>query len=359
MLKNYVKIAWRNLRKNKIFSLINILGLSVGIAFTLLIGAYVWGEMQVNSQLKDVDNQYIIQSKWKDPNMGFEIASAAELPKALKENYPGMVANYYRFDGMTTNVSKGDMHFRESIQVGDSMLLTMYGFKLLHGHANTALNDPFSVVITGRMALKYFGRTDVVGQVLNIENFSGGKHNFTISGVLDKIPKNSVTSLNASNISDFFFNQDATNYFKRNLSGWQNTFIVDYVELQKGASPKSVEAAMVALLHKNASEQISKNLTPYLVPLKGYNMIAEGGVVKKNDPHAIVHRYVHSAYGDHQFREYLCWPRFGPDEGDGDTQSDGWFAQTTHLAVFSRGNLDRNDSNGGGIVDILTCKAMF
>jgi putative ABC transport system permease protein len=105
--------------------------------------------------------------------------------------------------------------------------------------------------------------------------------NFTISGVLDKIPKNSVTSLNASNISDFFFNQDATNYFKRNLSGWQNTFIVDYVELQKGASPKSVEAAMVALLHKNASEQISKNLTPYLVPLKGYNMIAEGGVVKK------------------------------------------------------------------------------
>ena len=281
MLKSYFKIAWRNIWRNKAFSVINIFGLAVGIAFALLIAAYVWGELQVNHQLKDADNQYIIQSKWKDPNMGFELASVAELPKALKENYPGLVANYYHFDGMTTNVSKGDMHFRESIQVGDSTMLSMYGFKLLYGNTNTALNDPFSVVITGHMALKYFGRMDVVGQMLNIENFSGEKHDFTISGVLDEIPKNSVTTLNSSNISDFFFNADAAKYFKRNLSGWANTYIVDYVELQKGVNPKSVESAMAVLLHKNAPAEISKNLTPYLVALKDYNLIAEGGVVKK------------------------------------------------------------------------------
>jgi len=281
MLKSYFKIAWRNLWRNKVFSIINIFGLSIGIAFSLLIGAYVWGELQVNHQLRDADNQYIIQSKWKDPNMGFELASAAELPKALKENYPGLVANYYRFDGMTTNVSKGDMHFRESIQLGDSTMLSMYGFKLLQGNAKTALNDPFSVVITGKMALKYFGRTDVVGQLLNFENFSGDKHDFTVSGVLDEVPENTVTTLNSSNISTFFFNQGAAKYFKRNLSGWQNTYIVDYIELQKNANPNAVEAAMVSLLHKNASEQISKNLTTYLVPLKEYNMVTEGGIVKK------------------------------------------------------------------------------
>src|SRR3982751_231853 len=133
MLKNYIKIAWRNLWKQKVFSIVNILGLSVGIAFTLLIGAYVWGELRVNHQLKDADNQYIIQSKWKNPNMGYELASVAELPKALKREYPGLVANYYRFDGMTTNVSKGEKHFRESIQVGDSTMLKMYGFRLLQG----------------------------------------------------------------------------------------------------------------------------------------------------------------------------------------------------------------------------------
>jgi putative ABC transport system permease protein len=281
MLKSYIKIAWRNLWKNKAFSIINIFGLSIGIAFSLLIGAYVWGELQVNRQLKDADNQYIIQSKWKDPNMGFEFACAAELPKALKENYPGLVTNYYRFDGMTTNVSGGDKHFRESIQVGDSTLLNMYGFKLLQGNANTALNDPFSVVITSRMAMKYFGRTNVVGQLLNFENFSGDKHDFTVSGVLGDIPKNSVTTLNVHNISDFFFNADAAKYFKRNLTGWANTDIIDYVELKNKANPKVVERAMAVLIHKNASEQISKNLTPYLVALKDYNMIAEGGIVKK------------------------------------------------------------------------------
>jgi putative ABC transport system permease protein len=281
MLKSYIKIAWRNLWRNKAFSIINIFGLSIGIAFSLLIGAYVWGELQVNRQLKDADNQYIILSKWKDPNMGFEIGSSAAMPKALKENYPGLVVNYYRFDGMTTNVSKDDMQFRESIQVGDSTMLNMYGFKLLQGNVKTALNDPFSVVITMKMALKYFGRTDVVGQLLNFENFSGDKHDFTISGVLNEVPKNTVTTLNASNISTFFFNQDAAKYFKRNLTGWDNTYIVDYIELKKGIDPKAVEKAMVTLLHKNAPEQISKNLTPYLVALKDYNLIAEGGIIKK------------------------------------------------------------------------------
>src|ERR1700740_1894032 len=118
MLKNYFKIAWRNLWKNKVFSIINIFGLSVGIAFTLLISAYVWGELQVNHHLKNADNQYIILSKWTDPNMGNEISCIPQLPKTLKEVYPGLVANYYHSDLVTTNVSKDNKHFRESLQLG-------------------------------------------------------------------------------------------------------------------------------------------------------------------------------------------------------------------------------------------------
>ncbi|MEP6724874.1 MAG: ABC transporter permease, partial [Bacteroidota bacterium] len=66
MLKNYFKIAWRNLWKNKVFSAINIAGLSAGIAFALLIGGYVWGELQVNKQLKNEGQQYFLQSEWKN-----------------------------------------------------------------------------------------------------------------------------------------------------------------------------------------------------------------------------------------------------------------------------------------------------
>src|ERR1700712_1336899 len=139
MLQNYFVIAWRNIRKNKVFSLINIFGLSIGIAFTLLIGAYVWGELTVNHELKNADNQYIILSKWKDPNIGNEAGSVPDLTKALKTNYQGLVANYFNAAVAMTNVSRGNKHFREGLLVGDSTLLHMYGFKLLNGDAKTAL----------------------------------------------------------------------------------------------------------------------------------------------------------------------------------------------------------------------------
>ncbi|MDN3549714.1 ABC transporter permease [Mucilaginibacter aquaedulcis] len=281
MLKNYFKLAWRTLWKNKVFSLINIFGLSIGIAFTLLIGAYVWDELRVNHQLKNSENQYILLSKWTDANLGNEIGTIAQLPKALKDNYPHLLANYYHFDAVTTNVSLGDMHFRESLQLGDSTLLKMYGFKLLQGDASTALNDPFSVVLTSAMAKKYFGRTDVVGKTLNFESFGGEKHDFLITGVLDATPRNSVTNLNSNINSGFFFTAASAKFFKRNLEGWNNTNIVNYIELQKGVTAKNLEQPIKELTLKNAPEQISKNVTTRLVALHDYNLIADGGLVKK------------------------------------------------------------------------------
>jgi putative ABC transport system permease protein len=281
MLKNYFKIAWRNLWKNKVFSLINILGLSAGIAFTLLIGAYVWGELQVNHQLKDADNQYIIQSKWKDPNMDDASTSIGQLSIALKENYPGLVANYYNSAPAVTNVSKGDKHFRESLQVGDSTLLNMYGFKLLYGDARTALIEPFSVVITIPTALKYFGKTDVVGQTLNFEDFKGNNHDYAITGVLAEMPRNTIDETGPDSKLSCFFNASTTEFFSRNLTGWGNSYTIDHVELQKGADPKLVEKAMLSLLRKNADDDVVKNLTPYLVPLKTYNLEANNGLVEK------------------------------------------------------------------------------
>jgi putative ABC transport system permease protein len=280
MLHNYFIIAWRNILKNKVFSAINIFGLSIGIAFTLLIGSYVWSELQVNRQLKNVGNQYIILSKWKDPNLGNEIGIIAELPKALKDNYPNLVANYYHADGITTNVSKNNKHFREFLQLGDSTLLKTYGFKLLYGDANTALQEPFAVVATEKMAMKYFGKTDVIGQTLTFENLSGGKHDFTITAVLENMPENTVTSLAGKN--DFFFNIAAARYFNRRLNGWMNAGNIGFVELQKGVNPKAVEKAMRSLMDKNASDKaIKTDLTEYLVKLTDYNLTANNGLIKK------------------------------------------------------------------------------
>ncbi|HEY5465021.1 MAG TPA: ABC transporter permease [Hanamia sp.] len=280
MIKNYFKIAWRNIIKNPFYSSVNIIGLSTGIAFTLLIGAYVWSELQVNTRLKNADRQYIIQSKWKNPNEGYFLATLGPLAKALKENYPNLVANFYRYDGVTSNISTGEKSFRENIQIGDSTIFKMYGFTLMYGNNKTALQNPFSVVITIDKALKYFGKKDVVGQYISIENFSGSKHDFLITGVLDKVSNNSVTNLVDGYPGDFYVSAANLAFFGRNMT-WQNSYIANYIELQKGVSPKDLEQPIAHLITQNASPQVVADLKPELVLLKDFYLDANNGLIKK------------------------------------------------------------------------------
>ena len=213
--------------------------------------------------------------------MGVELTTIGALPKALKEEYPSLVANYYRFDGITSNVSKGDKHFREGLQVCDSTMLDMYGFQLQHGNPNTAFKDPFSVVITEDRAKKYFGRTDVVGETLSIENFSGTRHDFMISGVLKDYYENSVTFLGRGNDNQLFIPLSNSGYFNRNIENWFNQFIAGYIELRVGVNPEDLKIPMAQLIKQNTSSQVSANLEPYLIPLSTYYIDKENGLVKR------------------------------------------------------------------------------
>ncbi|HRH60229.1 MAG TPA: ABC transporter permease, partial [Chitinophagaceae bacterium] len=281
MFKNYFKIAWRSIFRNKFYSLVNIIGLSAGIAFTFLTGGYVWNELQVNKNISNADNQYIIQSKWRDPNQGYPLTSFGPLAKALRQQFPNLVKNYYRWDGVTSIVSKGDKHFREGLQIGDSSFLTMYGFKLLYGNAKTALNNPYSVVITEDRAIKYFGRKDVLGQTLTIQSFSGTKHDFMITGVMKTVPANSVLKLNNDNDNHIFLGNSSMNFFGRNMEAWQNVYILNLVELQNGITPKDLEKPIAQLVKANTSAQVSNDVTPYLTTLKDYYLETNNGLVKK------------------------------------------------------------------------------
>lgn len=278
MLKNYIRIAWRNILKNRFYSLLNIVGLATGIAFAMLIMAYVWNELQVNANLKNADNHYIIQSNWKDPNMGYGLATIAALPKALKEQYPTLVKNYYRWDGITTAVTAGEKSFREGLQIGDNTLLEMYGFQILDG---SVTDDPYAVIITEDAAKKYFGKTDVVGKALSMESFSGSKHDFLISAVLKNTGKNSVTTLNDANTNQFFLPLKAASFFGRDLESWTNTSIVGLIELQNGVSPAQLQKPIAALLKQNTPAQIYENLTPELMLLKDYYLEKDNGLIKR------------------------------------------------------------------------------
>src|SRR5438105_6616110 len=109
MLRNYLKTGWRNLKRHKFYSAVSIIGLSIGIAFTLLIAGYVWSELQVNKTLKNVDRLYMLESRWRDdPSRGANTRTIAPIARTLKEQYPDLVANYYRWDWVSTIVSVGD-----------------------------------------------------------------------------------------------------------------------------------------------------------------------------------------------------------------------------------------------------------
>lgn len=287
MLKNYFKIAWRNLLSNRFYSAVNITGLSAGLGFTFLMASYVWNETRVNSELANADRQYIIQSKWKNPDMGLELTTLGPLAKTLKEQYPNLVANYYRWDGITSNVSKGNKVFREGLQVGDSTLLTMYGFELAYGDKRTAFDKPFSVVITEDRAKKYFpqdaahGKTDVVGETITIENFAGARQDFMITGVMKQPPKNSVLYITDDNNNQFYLAEKDLAWFGRDMSTWQNQYIAGYIELQKGVTAKDLEIPFQQLLKTHAAPDVAANLKPFIVPLKNYYLSANNGTVRK------------------------------------------------------------------------------
>ena len=282
MLTSYLKIAGRQLLRRKFYSLLNIVGLAVGITFTLLIGSYVWNELRVNQTLRHADRQYILLSRWKDPNMGQEITTLAPLAKHLYDEYPALVANYYRWDGLTSAVSRGDKNFRESIQLGDSTLLAMYGFDLLHGDAQTALQRPFSVAITALKARTYFGRTDVVGETIDIQNFSGGTHPFLITAVLKDIPENSVTHINAAIENTFFIPTSNYTFFNRSdFASWQNGVLPAYIELKAGVSPAQLAKPIRQLIDQNTSPVVRQNLRIEPVALTDYYRQKDNGLVNR------------------------------------------------------------------------------
>jgi ABC-type antimicrobial peptide transport system permease subunit len=157
----------------------------------------------------------------------------------------------------------------------------MYGFNLIYGDAKNALNKPFSVVITTDRAIKYFGKKDVVGQSLTIESFSGTKHDFKITGVMQDPPYNSVNRITFDNDNQVYVPASSAAYFSRSLDSWDNPYIVGFVELQKGVKPKDLQVPMQQILRRNSNVQIAGNMQPYLVKLSDYYLQQNNGLIKK------------------------------------------------------------------------------
>lgn len=223
MLKNLLTIALRNILKDKTYSAINILGLTIGITCSMFLFLYILDELSFDRYHKNADNIYRIVSNIKEPDNAFTWA-VAQIPLAeeLRENYPE-VKNAVRFFGTARTLYKnGDQQFyEEDFFLTDSTVFDMFTYEFVKGDMATALDMPFSIVLTEKIAAKYFGEADPIGQ--SIQNQQNEE--FKITGVIKDVPLNSHFRFDAL---------ISRNTRPQNQGGWGGFGVFTYIQLPAG-----------------------------------------------------------------------------------------------------------------------------
>lgn len=207
MIRNYFKISWRNLVKNKAFTLINILGLASGLACFVLISLYVVDELSYDKHHERADRIYRINSDIRIGGVDLKLATASDpMGQLLKEDYP-QVESYVRFHqyGRPLMIKKGnEMIHEHRVTYVDSTLFDVFSMNVISGDARHALTKPNTVVITESAAQRHFGSADAVGKTLLINADSLAL--FEVTAVIADIPGNSHFNF------DFFLPMDNLHY---------------------------------------------------------------------------------------------------------------------------------------------------
>ncbi len=265
MLKTYLKIAFRNLWRYKIFSFINILGLAIGLSSCFLIFLYVRFELSYDSFHKNADRTYrlvadVTNSTGTHP--GYQ--TSAPMARSIKASFPE-VQSVTRVIPADVLVVKDDIKFQEENALwADSSFFSIFDFPLKFGDPKTALVEPNSIVFSETAARKYFGNANPVGQSIVL---TGLKLHARVTGLMKDIPENSHIK------ADMLISMSTyTQTFQPGIEQDWNSFIYySYLVLKKGANPKKLETGFPALLALDAGGDMNRSKQRYsmfLEPLK-------------------------------------------------------------------------------------------
>jgi putative ABC transport system permease protein len=234
MFKNYLKTAWRNLLRNKTFSLINISGLGLGIACSLLIYLWIQDEKSKDNFHENSDRLYqvIVSDKDKSGNLSNSNDNTPGLlADALKMQIPEVMHAATVIWESELLFTVGDKTGKEKGRYAGADFFNLFSFPLLKGNQSKALSAPDNIVITQKLANNYFGNQNPVGKIIRI----GDKRDFVVSGVIANVPKNSTLT--------FDFIMPVQNGFEDNhwmIDGWNHFGPATYVLLRKDASITAV-----------------------------------------------------------------------------------------------------------------------
>ena len=243
MFKNYFKIAWRNLWRNKVFSAINILGLSTGLACCILMFLFIQNELGYDKFHKHSKNIYRITSEAEGPSGKMNLAvTPAPWAPLMKKDY-AEIRNYTRLlKAEKTDVGQpGQQHFYESDLIyADSTFLDVFTVELEKGDPKIALDQPNSIILTSETAKKYFGDADPVGKTLEVNSFMGPVE-VQVTAIAKKLPPN----------SHFKFNTIVSLQTLGDLSNfWAYHMFQSYIILNDNASAGDLEKKFTGFVNK-------------------------------------------------------------------------------------------------------------
>lgn len=242
MFRNYLKLAIRNVNKNKIFSLINISGLAIGIACCLLIMLHIKNELSYDSFNKKADRIYRIVTDWKRQGTIIrDWSSSPQIGPALKQEFPeinqAVRVNLPWDKILVKNGNK--IFYEEQFYFADPNFFNVFSISLLKGNSTTALNELNSIIIDKEQSLKYFGTENSLDKTLSIE-INGKISDFKVTGVLDNIP-------GPSHITPHFI-IPFQNIGSNQLKGWWNFGYVTYLLLNDKLSASKLESKLPGFL---------------------------------------------------------------------------------------------------------------
>ena len=261
MLKNFFKISYRNLLRNKGFSFINISGLAVGMASAILILLWIQNEVSYDQFHANKDRIY---EAWNKATFSGKLQCWNTTPKILArtlEHDMPEVERAVRVNWPTPNLfSIGEKRLTPTGNIVDSGFLQMFSFPLLKGNPATALNDLHSIVLTEKLAKTLFGNDDPMGKVIKLDN----KENFTVTGVLKDLPNNTRFSF------DYLLSWSYLRKTGGDDSSWGNNSTRTYVMLKPNATLASVAPKVKVLKRKYSNEDPTWEM--FLYPISKWRL---------------------------------------------------------------------------------------
>ena len=273
MIKNYLKIAWRNLVKNKASSLINIGGLAVGMAVAMLIGLWIWDELSFNTYHKNYDHIAQVKTRLKDPRTGetgvnnsLQVPLVTQLKTNYKSNFKHVIMTSWNVDNI---LSAGDKKLSRTGLYMDPDAPGMLTLKMIHG-SWAGLKDPYSIMLSESTSKAFFGDANPVNQVMKINN----KFDVKVTGVYEDLPLNSQFK-DLKFLSPIAIWIADNPWIKQAVNDWQNHFLKIYVEINPNTDFATVSQNIKDAELKNLGnlkEQAKLNPQVSLLPMSDWHL---------------------------------------------------------------------------------------